>query len=88
LQHLVHNALPGADLHFMMQEFGTYNPIKVLHTLREENRWHHFGDGTLDHSVKRALKEAFCPGNEQWRERVVIRGAEVVEQALETLRFR
>ena len=70
----------------MMQEFGTYNPIKVLHALREENRCHHFGEGTLDHRVKRALKDTFCPVSERWGERVLARGTAVVEQALENLK--
>ena len=86
LQHLVRDAVPASWFRFMMQEFGTYNPIKVLHALREENRWHHFGEGILDHSVKRAVKDAFCPDNKRWRERVLARGAEVVEHALKALR--
>jgi uncharacterized protein DUF2817 len=85
LQHLVGDALSPPYFRFMMQEFGTYNPIKVLDRLREENRWHHFGQGTLDHSVKRLLKNAFCPVSKRWRERVLARGHEVTEQALETL---
>ena len=28
------NAIPAADFRFMLQEFGTYNPIKVLHPTR------------------------------------------------------
>lgn len=86
LQHLVGDALAGAAVRFMMQEFGTYNPIKVLHRLREENRWHHFGEGTLNHPVKRSLKIAFCCDNPRWRQRVLSRGREVVEQALADLR--
>jgi hypothetical protein len=86
LHRLLSNALPSSDFRFMAQEFGTYNPIKVLHTLREENRWHHFGEGTLNHATKRALKAAFCPDSKQWRSRVVARGRAVVEQALDVLR--
>jgi hypothetical protein len=86
LSNLLSNALPAAGFRFMAQEFGTYNPIKVLHRLREENRWHHFGAGSLDHSTKRELKEAFCPSSKQWRDRVLSRGRAVVELGLETLR--
>jgi uncharacterized protein DUF2817 len=86
LEYLVNDALSTVHLRFMMQEFGTYNPITVLHRLREENRWHHFGEGTLDHAVKQALKTAFCCESEVWRERVLLRGREVVEQALAVLR--
>src|SRR5262249_52732750 len=41
-----------AELLFMGQEFGTYSPIKIVHALREENRWHHFGGGALNHRTK------------------------------------
>jgi len=66
---------------FIGQEFGTYGPIKVLHALREENRWHHYGEGTLDHATKRSLKETFCPEDETWRRAVLKRGTELVAQA-------
>ena len=85
LQHLVRNALPATDLRFIMQEFGTHNPIKVLHTLREENRWHHFGSATVAHHTKLALKNVFCPESKRWRKRVLARGREVAEQALKVL---
>jgi hypothetical protein len=86
LGNLLSNAMPAADYRFMAQEFGTYNPIKVLHRLREENRWHHFGTGSLDHPTKRALKDTFCPASKQWRDRVLSRGRAVVELGLEALR--
>jgi hypothetical protein len=86
LHNLLSNAMPAADFRFLAQEFGTYNPIKVLHRLREENRWHHFGAGSLDHPTKRALRDAFCPKSKQWRSRVLARGRAVVELGLETLR--
>jgi Protein of unknown function (DUF2817) len=82
LPDLLAGALPKARLDFLGQEFGTYNPIKVLHILREENRWHHYGAGTTDHPAKRALKEAFCPGDASWRRAVLKRGRELVDQAL------
>ena len=86
LHHLLKNALSQSDFRFVAQEFGTYNPIKVLHMLREENRWHHFGNGSIDHPTKRALKAAFCPSSKRWQERVLIRGRVLVERALEHLR--
>jgi hypothetical protein len=86
LHNLLSHAMPEADFHFIGQEFGTYNPIKVLHRLREENRWHHFGTGSPDHSTKQELKEAFYPRSKQWRRRVLSRGRAVVELGLRTLR--
>jgi Protein of unknown function (DUF2817) len=66
---------------FIGQEFGTYGPTTVLHALREENRWHHYGKGTLDHATKRNLKTTFCPDDETWRGEVLRRGTELVAQA-------
>jgi hypothetical protein len=82
-QHaLFANALSHARTRFVMHEFGTYNPIRIFHALREENRWHHHGDGALEHNAKRRLKEVFCPASETWRDRVLSRGRDVFEQAL------
>ena len=67
---------------FIGQEFGTYSSANVLHALREENRWHHYGKGTLDHRTKRILKETFCPADDSWREAVLKRGENVIMQAL------
>jgi Protein of unknown function (DUF2817) len=85
-QQLVSSALSGKDVRFVTQEFGTYSPIKVLRALREENRWHHYGGGGIDHRSKRALREIFCPESEGWRESVLSRGREVVEKALDGLK--
>jgi Protein of unknown function (DUF2817) len=82
LDSLISRAVPGADLFFVNQEFGTYSAIRNLHALREENRWHHFGGGTLDHATKRALKKAFNPDDEVWRRSVLRRGSEILNQAL------
>src|SRR5215831_16231489 len=41
------HAVPKAQIFAVTQEFGTYSPIKVLHALREENRWHFYGAGTI-----------------------------------------
>jgi len=70
---------------FVGQEFGTYSGIKVVHALREENRWHHFGGGSLDHFTKRNLKQTFCPADQRWRQAVLRRGQEVLERATEEL---
>jgi hypothetical protein len=84
-QQLFSAVATDKDVRFVTQEFGTYSPIKVLRALREENRWHHYGGGAIDHPSKRALREIFCPQSEGWRESVLARGREVVEKALEGL---
>jgi len=77
--------VPKATVFAITQEFGTYGPTKVLHALREENRWHHYGDGTPGHPTKQILKETFYPQDETWRARVLQRGAELLDQAVSNL---
>jgi hypothetical protein len=74
---------PNARVYFVTQEFGTYSSVKVLHALREENRWHHHGDGSVDHPAKRKLLETFSPDNDSWQQLVLSRGKELLGQALE-----
>jgi hypothetical protein len=53
---------PGVAVDFVLQELGTYPPFAVFHALREKNRWHHYGNGSLDHPAKQRLLEALCTG--------------------------
>jgi Protein of unknown function (DUF2817) len=78
------DVLPGgAEMHVVTQEFGTYPSVLVLHALREENRWHHYGDGTIAHPVKRRLKEVFAPKSQAWRETVIRKGVSFVQAVSE-----
>ena len=72
----------GKEVYFLCQEFGTYHAVRALRALRAENRWHHHGDGTVDHPTKEELKEKFSPDDESWRQMVLDRGREVIGQAL------
>lgn len=74
--------LSDEKVYFLCQEFGTYNAVRALSALRDENRWHHYGDGTVDHPAKEELKEKFSPDDESWRQTVLRRGREVIEQGL------
>ncbi len=85
IHSMVSRILPKARVYFLSQEFGTYSSVKVLHALREENRWHHYGQGTMDHPTQQRLKEAFSPDDNSWRRTVLNRGSEVLSQALELL---
>lgn len=58
---IYYRLFPESEVYFAGQEFGTFHPLRVLAALRAENRWHHYGAGTLDHPCKRRLLEAFCP---------------------------
>ena len=69
-------------VYFLCQEFGTYHAVRALSALRDENRWHHYGDGAVDHPTKEELKEKFSPDDESWRQTVLDRGRVVIGQAL------
>jgi len=69
--------LPDTRIDFVLQEIGTCPPLKVLHALREENRWHFFGDGSIVHPAKRRLLEALCPAAIEWRRRAVAHALEL-----------
>jgi len=71
---ILSSALPQTRVDFLLQELGTYGPMHVLRVLREENRWHHFGAGVVDHPVKKALLEALCPFSAGWRRHAVEQG--------------
>jgi hypothetical protein len=81
-QNTMYSRLMAEDsVYFAAQEFGTYNSLAVLAALRSENRWHHYGGGTVDHPAKRRLREVFGPDSERWRKAVLQRGSEVISQA-------
>ena len=73
--------LPGVAVDFVLQELGTCPPVAVFRALREENRWHHYGGGGLDHTAKRRLREVLCPASPHWRQQVVPRGVALAERA-------
>jgi hypothetical protein len=73
--------LPGAEVTAFTQEFGTYPGLYVLHALREENRWHHYGSATLNHPSKARLRAAFCPENRRWRQHILTQGVDLARRA-------
>jgi hypothetical protein len=85
LGKLYYRLFPRAEVCFAAQEFGTYHSVRVLKALREENRWHHHGRGTIDHATKTELCEVFNPANETWRRSILRRGKEAMEQGLALL---
>ncbi len=72
--------LPGARISFLLQEIGTWSPLRALHALREENRWHHYGKGGIDHPAKRRLLEALCLAAPAWLNAAVEHGIRLVWQ--------
>jgi hypothetical protein len=72
------------DHRFLAAEFGTYNILRVLATLRAENRAHLHG--TPAHPAyepaKRKLLECFCPASPNWRRSVLKDGLKTIDQAV------
>ena len=75
------HVLPGVSIDCVLQEIGTYPPLNVLHALREENRWHFFGDGSIVHPAKQRLREALCPAAVDWRRRAIELGTGLAKAA-------
>ncbi|HEX9627815.1 MAG TPA: DUF2817 domain-containing protein [Acidiferrobacterales bacterium] len=73
--------LPRAEVDFITQEFGTVPALVALRALRDENRWHHWGDGGIAHASKRRLRAAFCPQAPAWRRAVLTQGAALLHDA-------
>jgi hypothetical protein len=75
------HVLPHPRIDFVLQEIGTYPPLKVLHALREENRWHFYGDGSIVNPAKQRLRETLCPAAVDWRRKAVSRGVTLAQAA-------
>lgn len=73
--------LPAARIEFVLQEIGTRSTLHVIHALREENRWHHYGEGHPAHPAKQRLLETLCPAAPAWRAAAVARGTDLVHRA-------
>jgi hypothetical protein len=74
---------PKPEWKFVLQEFGTYPGIRALNVLRQENRWHHHGDGGVNHWTKRNLMKTFAPDSSSWRNFVVERGVSLCHQVID-----
>ena len=75
-------SLPQARIDPLTAEFGTYGGLRILYALREENRWHHYGSGALDHPAKRRLLAVFNPDSARWRDAVIAKGMQLLARAL------
>ncbi len=75
------------DYRFVCAEFGTYGLIRVLSSIRAENRAHHYGneDSAINQSAKSELLECFCPRDSSWRDQVVDASLRIVDQAAQAV---
>ena len=78
-------ALPNARVDAVTVEFGTFGGLRILHALREENRWHHYGSGSIDHPAKRRLRAVFNPDAARWRNAVIAQGTQLLVRAVAAL---
>ncbi|WP_375472458.1 DUF2817 domain-containing protein [uncultured Nostoc sp.] len=62
-------------------EFGTYNMLRVLAALRNENRLHHYAQRNLFAPSKQRLLEVFSPSDLTWRNHVLLYAITVYKQA-------
>ena len=79
----IHKVCAHATVACIGQEFGTFSPVKVLHALRQENQWHHYGGRITNHISKTQLMEMFCPSDSAWREAVLNRGDALLRTAFD-----
>jgi len=68
---------------FCTAEFGTYDPIRVLASIRAENRAHHYGTSGHKKVAKAELVECFNPANNNWRKTVVASAVDIVHSAVD-----
>ncbi len=82
LCHLFSSCFPMMRIDYVVQEFGTYHALQVLHALVAENAEHHHGRAGPTSRVGQKLKEAFCPDSPRWREQIVRKGQALFAEAL------
>ena len=75
---------------YVTQEFGTFNPVKVIRANRDENRWTQWGDHideneAKNHWTRYELLRIFNPKDEIWQEKIVPRGNIVFDSAIQLL---
>jgi len=72
---------------FVVAEFGTYGPIRVLGAIRAENRGYHYGYKSVQQkqAVERELLECFCPRSLKWRQSVMRSSMSICNTAIVAL---
>ncbi|MBI1210998.1 MAG: DUF2817 domain-containing protein [Alphaproteobacteria bacterium] len=79
--------LPHAEVTAGGLEFGTYPTLEVFQALRADNWLHTLGDprGPDARGIKAAIRKAFYPDLDDWKEMVWKRSEQVLSQAVEAL---
>ena len=80
--------LTSVDFQYFCAEFGTYGPLRTLSALRSElQEWEWGGSQPdIDSSVRRRVREVFCPESSQWRKMVSAQTQSMLKCAFDYLR--
>ena len=80
------NLLPEAEVTAVTVDFGTSSAIKVFLAMRDENWLHHHGNPSTSRGkrIKAALRQAFYPEEEDWKEMVWSGAKQAIYQAIES----
>ena len=72
------------DYRFVTAEFGTYNVISVVGSMRTENRAHFHSDpqSVTYQKAKQDLLETFVPADPVWRNKVIKSSLSIIDQAV------
>ena len=83
----VETVLPDAAIAFIALEYGTRDINTVLSALRGDNWLYHKGDFDTDlgREIKRDIRDAFYPEEDDWYEKVWARACEVANLAIKGL---
>ena len=83
----VREAAGGADVTSATLEFGTYPVRDVLHALLADNWLHAHGDidSALGREIKADIRKRLFPDEADWKKRVLAKGVEILNRALEGL---
>ena len=83
----VREAARGADVASATLEFGTYPVRDVLHALLADNWLHAHGDvdSALGREIKADIRKRLFPDEDEWKERVLAKGVEILNRTLEGL---
>jgi hypothetical protein len=85
LCNLFMSCFPSMRVDCVVQEFGTYHALQVLHAMVVENTDYRQGRVGPTSPGGQKLKETFCPDSPRWRQEVVARGQALLSKVLGSL---
>lgn len=70
---------------FVTLEFGSYNTEALFEVVLQDHRCWKTGDAQMISKTAGAMREHFCPQDHYWRELVLVKSRQVIQQALDGL---